>query len=89
MKRNKSYSDKMWLLAKIVMVASIPLAFVLWILLHRYTDHIWACTQSMGGILAAAAVAYLLIKTSKRIFRFIKKVIHVMRAISQLQNQTK
>jgi hypothetical protein len=88
MRNKKHYSDRMWLIAKVVMAASIPLAIVLWILLHRFTDHIWACRQSFG-IIAAAAAAFLIGRTSKKIFVFLRKVIHAMRAINKLQNQSK
>jgi putative effector of murein hydrolase len=84
----KSYSDKMWLIAKVLFISTIILAFVLWHLLHHYTDHIWACRQSFG-IVAAAAAAFLIGRTSKKIFVFVRKVIHAMRAINKLQNQSK
>jgi hypothetical protein len=87
-KTQKHYSDQAWMVARIVIFGSIIAAFILWILLHHYTDHIWACRQSAGGIIAAAAVAYLIGKTSKKIFFFLRKVLHAVRAINKLQNQT-
>jgi lipoprotein signal peptidase len=37
---------------------AVILGFVLWMLLHKYTDHIWSCRQSMGvyGAVAVAAI---------------------------------